>query len=170
MIKQYNHLDLDKNKAIFVDLLIDVVENGASIGFLPPLSQDDALTYWQSRINGIKSGKIVLLVAHRDDVITGCVQLALEQRFNGNHRAEVQKLMVHTTHRRQGIGRELMVALEQFANSNGRTTLILDTRHGDPSELLYQSMDYVQAGIIPQYARSADGTLHSTVFYYKLLD
>ena len=170
MIKQYTDLDLKDNIETFADLLIDVVENGASIGFLPPLSREDALVYWQSRLAGMKTGEHVLLVAHRDGEITGCVQLALEQRLNGNHRAEVQKLMVHTAHRRQGIGRELMTALEQFAISDGRTTLVLDTRHGDPSEQLYQSMDYVQAGIIPQYARSADGTLHSTVFYYKLLD
>ena len=52
----------------------------------------------------------------------------------------------------------------------GRTTLVLDTRQGDPSERLYQSLGYRVAGAIPQYARSADGTLAATVFYYKLLD
>jgi len=30
-------------------------------------------------------------------------------------------------------------------------------------------MGWQPAGTIPRYARSADGTLHTTVFYYKLL-
>lgn len=168
-IKQYTANELQAQMAQHITLLIDVVDNGASIGFLPPLSDNDARAYWESRMNGLQSGEIVLLVSHENDAVTGCVQLALEPRANGNHRAEIQKLMVHTSYRRRGIGRELMFTAEKFARQHNRTTIILDTRQGDPSELLYQSMDYIQAGVIPQYARSADGTLHATVFYYKLL-
>lgn len=31
-----------------VELLQDAVESGASVGFLPPLSRDDASDYWRS--------------------------------------------------------------------------------------------------------------------------
>ena len=46
---------------------------------------------------------------------------------------------------------------------------MLDTRQGDPAEALYASLGWVRAGVIPDYARSADGSLHATVIYYKLL-
>jgi len=32
-----------------------------------------------------------------------------------------------------------------------------------------REMGYTRAGIIPQYARSADGMLHETVLFYRLL-
>ncbi len=100
----------------------------------------------------------------------GSVQLALATRGNGLHRAEVQKLIVHRQARHQGIGRALMAALEDTAWQEGRWLLVLDTRQGDAAEQLYEKIGYVRSGTIPQYARSADGSLHTTVFFYKLLD
>ena len=52
---------------------------------------------------------------------------------------------------------------------HGRTTLVLDTRHGDPSEALYQSLGWQRAGVIPRYAQSASGALDASAFYFKLL-
>ena len=90
-------------------------------------------------------------------------------RANGLHRAEVSKLLVARSARRQGLGRRLMLALEMVAQRLGRTTIVLDTRQGDPSEALYAGLGYHLVGAIPAYARSADGSLHATAFYYKLL-
>jgi ribosomal protein S18 acetylase RimI-like enzyme len=150
-------------------LLQDVVEDGASIGFLPPLAASEARAYWQTSIAGVAQEERLLFVAHHDNELVGSAQLALETRRNGDHRAEVQKLMVHTAFRRRGIGRQLMLAVEEAARSAGRSLLVLDTRRGDASEMLYQSLGYIMAGVIPQYARSANGELDDTVFFYKLL-
>lgn len=151
-----------------VTLLRDAVDSGASIGFLPPLAPETAVAYWQEVIEALPTGR-VLLVARDSRRLTGTVQLDPAGRPNGLHRAEVAKLMVHTSRRRQGIGRALMEAVEDEARALGRTTLVLDTREGDPSEALYRSLGYTAAGRIPAYARSADGSLDATVFYYKLL-
>jgi GNAT superfamily N-acetyltransferase len=78
--------------------------------------------------------------------------------------------MVLRSARRQGIGRALMMAAEEEARRLARTTLVLDTREGEPSEALYRSLGWNLAGVIPKYARSSDGSVDSTVFYYKLLD
>ena len=153
-----------------VALLQDAVSSGASVGFLPPLSEAQATGFWQDVVVALRSEQRILLVAHEDERVIGTVQLALESRPNGNHRAEVIKLMVHSTQRHRGIGRALMQAMEEEARRAGRTTLVLDTRHGDVSEQLYRSIGYTVAGAIPRYARSADGHLHTTVFLYKLLD
>lgn len=147
-------------------LLVAVVDDGASVGFLPPLDPEEARHYWREA-----PGPDAALLVAEDEAgqIVGSGQLHLERRANGRHRAEVAKLMVQPSARRRGIGRRLMERLEAIAREEGRTLLVLDTREGDPSNELYRSLGWVEAGRIPRYARSANGELHATVFYYKEL-
>lgn len=147
------------------DLLSATVNDGASIGFLPPMESHTALRYWQS----VPAPGVVLLTAWVSDRLAGSVQLHLCTKENGLHRAEVCKLMVHPAFRRRGIARALMHAIHGIARDNGRTLLVLDTREGDPANALYLSLGYTAAGTIPGYARSADGRLDATVLYYRLL-
>jgi GNAT superfamily N-acetyltransferase len=152
-------------------LLRDAVESGASVGFLPPLEEAEASAYWTTVAEGVRDGSRVVLAARDAELrVVGSGQLELAQRANAGHRAEVAKVMVHRRARRRGIGRALMLALEGHARRLGRTTLILDTRLGDPSEALYRAVGWTFAGAIPRYARSAAGTLDATALYYKLLD
>jgi acetyltransferase len=152
-----------------IDLLKDSVAGGASIGFLPPLENDQARNYWEGVTEDLARGALVLLVARQAGTVVGTVQLTLAQRPNARHRAEVQKLLVHTRARRQGIGLALLDAADGAARLARRTLLVLDTRAGDPSEQLYLKHGYTRAGTIPQYARSANGELHATTIFYKLL-
>ncbi len=142
---------------------IQVVENGASIGFLPPLEASKAKSYWEN----VLSPEVILFVAKIDNHIVGSVQLHLCTKQNGQHRAEIAKLMTHPDYRRNGIARSLMVKAEERAKQEGRSLLVLDTREGDPSNPLYTSLGFVQAGRIPDYAMSATGQLDATIFYYK---
>lgn len=154
-----------------IDILVDCVDDGASVGFLPPLATAEAAKYWASVAEAVTDGSRVLLVAGAPhEPAAGTVQLDLAMRANGLHRAEVVRLLVHRRARRRGIGRALMVAIEAEARTRHRSTLVLDTREGDPSERLYQSLGWQRAGVIPRYARSATGTLDGSAFYYKLLD
>ncbi|SFJ81516.1 Acetyltransferase (GNAT) family protein [Thermoflavimicrobium dichotomicum] len=77
--------------------------------------------------------------------------------------------MTHPNYRRNGIGRLLMQKAEERAKQEGRSLLVLDTREGDPSNHLYTSIGYIQAGRIPNYAKSATSELHATIFYYKII-
>jgi acetyltransferase len=149
------------------DLLCDAVDSGASIGFLPPVLRNEANSYWESVKQAMRNGSRVLIVASDASGIAGAVQLGLEMRANGNHRAEVMKLMVHRRSRGRGLGRELMKQAEAVARGLGRTLLVLDTRRGDVAEQLYTKLGYERAGLIPGYARSASGELHDTVFMYR---
>lgn len=152
-----------------IGLLVDSVEDGASIGFLLPFSPAEARAYWQGVVADLRQNHRVLLLARRDGQALGTAQLELATKPNARHRAEVQKVLVHSHARRQGIGRALMAALDDLARQSGRTLLLLDTRQGDPSEQLYQSCGYTLAGIIPQHARSTSGDLAATALYYRLL-
>ena len=153
-----------------VDLLQDAVDSGASVGFLPPLSRDTAHEYWLGVLDDVDSGRRLLLGAFDGKRLVGSAQLELATKPNALHRAEVQRLLVHRSVRRRGIGEHLMKQLEDLAREHARTLLVLDTRSGDPSELLYQKLGYTRAGVIPCYARSASGALDSTAFYYKLVE
>lgn len=146
------------------ELLVKVVDEGASIGFLPPLGKSEAAAYW----SGVKqSDEEILFAALIDDKVVGTVQLHLCTKPNGSHRAEIAKLMTDRTIRRKGLGRLLMKTAEERAQKENRRLLVLDTREGDPSNHLYQSMGYTAAGKIPNFAQSANGQLDATIFYYK---
>ncbi|WP_423798540.1 GNAT family N-acetyltransferase [Neobacillus sp. SAB-20_R2A] len=146
-------------------LLIQVVEDGASIGFLPPLEENVARKYWESVLNP----EVILFVAKINNIIAGSVQLHLCSKQNGKHRAEIAKLMTHPHYRRNGIGRLLMEKAHETAKQMGRTLIVLDTREGDPSNRLYTSFGYIQAGRIPKYALSENGNLDATIIYYKMI-
>ncbi len=150
-------------------LLIDCVGSGASVGFLPPLSSAEAEQYWDGLSGELQSGSRILLVALSGDRIAGAVQLSLCMKKNGRHRAEVEKLMVHTSHRSGGIGRALLVALEQAAQEHDRKLLVLDTRTGDVASTLYRKHGYIESGQIPAFALSANGQLEGTTYFYKQL-
>jgi hypothetical protein len=65
--------------------------------------------------------------------------------------------------------RALMSAVEAVAREAERSLLVLDTREGDPAETLYLALGYIKYGTVPQYARSADGSLDDCVFFYRIL-
>ena len=155
-----------------VEILRDAVDSGASVGFLPPLATATASAYWRTVFAAFDADARLLLVARRpaDGAIVGTAQLDPAGKENARHRAEVAKVLVLQSARRQGVGRALMEALEEQARRRGRLTLVLDTREGDPSEALYASLGWQRLGVIPRYCESAGGALDGSAFYYKLLD
>ncbi|WP_416829274.1 GNAT family N-acetyltransferase [Ectobacillus polymachus] len=160
-IKEIKLLDEDIEE--LSELLKTVVDDGASIGFLPPLEQEEATKYWQT----VLAPEVILFLAKINNKVAGSVQLHLITKPNGSHRAEICKLMTHPNFRRNGIGRSLMQKAEERAKQESRSLLVLDTREGDPSNKLYTSLGYIQAGRIPNYAKSENGELAATIFYYK---
>ncbi len=154
---------------LLVELLHDALDDGACLGFLPPITGEEARSYWQGVVTALQGQSRLLFVAWHDDQIVGTVQLDLALRPNARHRAEVMKLMVHRSVRRQGIGRALMVAVEEAALEHGRTLLVLDTRRDDAGEHLYRACGYTAYGVVPKYTLDSDGTFHDTVFFYRQL-
>ncbi|HZC04442.1 MAG TPA: GNAT family N-acetyltransferase [Ktedonobacterales bacterium] len=152
-----------------VTLLQDAVADGASLGFWNPLSDALAQAYWRDVIAEVAQGRRRLLVALRDGALLGSAQLDLPTKQNARRRAEVQKLIVYRSARRQGIGQALMRAIERVAADEGRTLLILDTA-GSAAERLYRALGYQQVGVIPRYTIEADGAELATTVFYKSLD
>lgn len=160
---------LDTHRAALQALLQDVVWQGASVGFLPPLGDAEAGAYWTSVRSALQEGGRLLWAAFLDGVLVGSVQLDLCQRANGANRAEVQKLIVHSRVRRAGIARALMAELERTAQARRRGLLYLDTEVGSGAEPFYRALGYMRIGELPQFACDTAGVWHATAVYAKTL-
>ena len=150
------------------NVLADAVESGAAVSFLS-LTREESEAWWRNLFSAPASGAIIL-VARDAAGIVGSVQLHPSWAPNQPHRADVVKLIVHRRARRQGIGRQLMQALEQEAAAAGFRLLVLDSKRGDAGEQLYRALGWTVVGTIPRFALDADGkTPHDTVVFYKEL-
>ena len=147
------------------EVLIACVDDGASLGFHAPLSPGIARAWWER----LPRPGVTLLVAEADGRIGGTVQLHAAESANGAHRTEIAKVLVHPAWRRRGVASSLLIAAEEIARQQGKLLMVLDTREGDPSNLLYGSVGYTQGGRIPDWARDAAGELTATIFWYKQL-
>lgn len=150
-------------------LLMDAVSHGASVGFTHPLAQDEAEDYIHGLRPAMAKNDLLLWIARDERGIAGTVQLNLCGKPNGRNRAEVQKLLVHTRARREGVGALLIKALERAARERQRGLLYLDTQSGSPAELFYRTHGYSRLGEIPDYACTPDGYYHPTAIYFKRL-
>jgi ribosomal protein S18 acetylase RimI-like enzyme len=153
----------------FIALLADTVNNGSSVGFLRPLDANLARDYWHEVFASVGRGTKILLIARIDNEMVGSVQLDLCTRQNGLHRAEVQKLVVLSRYRRQGIASELMHAIEREAQAATRSLLVLDTEARSGAEPFYESLQWNRIGSIPNYALSTDGVPTPNTIYYKMI-
>lgn len=155
----------------FADMLHACVYDGASIGFIEPFPKSEAAAFWSDKIvPALDGGKRTLFAALDDDRVVGTVQLDYDTMPNQVHRGDISKLMVRPDCRRRGIAKLLIQAAEGKARALGRSLLTLDTRTGDSAEVLYTSLGFDTAGVIPAFARDpfAD-KLSATTVMFKLL-
>ncbi|MNJ93631.1 Acetyltransferase [compost metagenome] len=154
-----------------VDLTFNIVQGGASVGFMEDLTVEQAKKFWTDLLNKVKEQKIILIIArdaftHR---VAGTVQLQIDLPSNQTHRADVAKMLVHTDFRRMGIAQNLLQHIENIAIDLNKTLLVLDTVTDSPAYVMYQKCGWTIVGDIPNYALFPNGTLCSTTYFYKKL-
>lgn len=148
------------------EILTQTVAAGGSVHFMDPAPADQAQAYWREAL--ADEGRVVL-GGFVDGRLEGTVTLYLDTPPNQPFRAEIWKLMVAPAARGQGIARALMVEAERLAAARGRTLLNLDTAVEGGASELYESLGWVRAGVIPDYAFKPQGGLVGTAIYYKAL-
>ncbi len=153
-----------------IALLQETVAAGTPMGFFAPLSDKMARDYWLSIVPEIESGSRVLLAAYDEGRLVGSGQLALAQRQNSSHRAELQKLFVATAARGQGVGKALMDALHDVALRDKRHLIMLNTRRGIPAEGFYKALGYLEVGVMPGWTIGPEGERYDHVELYRELD
>ncbi|CAN7442350.1 GNAT family N-acetyltransferase [Acidovorax sp. LjRoot129] len=152
------------------DVLIDCVQGGASVSFMWPLPRDKALAFWRGVADGVGRNDRVLLVAEdTGGRIVGTVQLITAMPDNQPHRADVAKMLVHRSARRQGVAQRLMAAVDNAARTESKTVLVLDTVTGGDAERLYERAGWQRVGIVPDYALMPDGAMCGTTFFCRHL-
>lgn len=153
-----------------IDLLVDAVESGGSVNFVWPMSRQKSEDWWAGALQSHARGERVIFVAEAEGKLLGSVQLMFPGQENQAHRADIGKLLVHTTARRRGLGEALMHAAEAEAKRLGRKLLVLDTEAGSSGDRLYERLGWTRFGIVPGYASTADRSrLADCAFFYKAL-
>jgi ribosomal protein S18 acetylase RimI-like enzyme len=153
--------------AALIEMLIETVARGGSVGFLHPLAPEQADAFWKDSLAAAGRGERIVLGAFDADHLIGTVTLLLALPPNQPHRAEIAKMMTRISHRRRGVARALMGAAESLAVARGRTLLVLDTAVEDGAAGLYEDLGFRLAGIIPDYALKPQGGLTGTMIYWK---
>jgi len=167
-IRRLHRLD-DAQIEALADLLVESVDDGASVGFMYPLEKAKAVAFWRHVADGVAAGERALLVAEDDTGIVGTVHLMLALPENQPHRADLTKMLVHPRARRRGLGSALMVAAEEMARDCARSLLVLDTVTGSDAERLYARLGWIRVGEIPDFALLARGGLWGTTVFFKKL-
>lgn len=151
-------------------LVVDAVEGGASVNFVAGVTLEEAAAWWHERAGSAADGTMRIVVAATPgpvSEIVGCTILVGTRNPNALHRAEVGKVIVARGWRRRGIGRALMAATERVAEREGRWLLVLDTTVGSEADALYRALGWTELGTMPNHARTPDGRLAATTYFWK---
>jgi GNAT superfamily N-acetyltransferase len=151
------------------DILVDAVAHGSSVNFMAGFSRDAGKAFWRGQLPGIANGEKHLFVGDDGRALVATVMLMFAPQPNAPHRAEIGKMLVHSSLQRRGLGRRLLETAEQAARDFGRTLLILDTATGSAGERLYRKCGWIELGTMPDHSFTPDGRLAPATFFYKAL-
>jgi putative acetyltransferase len=99
-------------------------------------------------VSALLQPNVVFLHAVAAGRIVGCGAVV----FNSDNEAEIKRMFVDPTCRGKGIGKTLLLALEDSARKRGATVLRLETGIHQPEALkLYQSANYELRGPFGSY-------------------
>ena len=73
----------------------------------------EAQRFWRNQLAGIAAGEKRLFVGDDGERLVATALLMFAQQPNQPHRAEIGKMLVLATARRQGLGRRLLMVAEQ---------------------------------------------------------
>jgi len=145
------------------------ITEGGGFGWLKPPPRQVLENYWKG----------VLLVPERrlvvgrlDGVVAGSAQLNRSPRNNEAQAfaGTLTSAFVAPWARGHGLGRGIVLEIEQLARELGLAVLNLDLRDTQRAAIgLYESLGYRRWGTHPVYAR-VEGRIVPGHYYYKLLD
>lgn len=168
-IRLLSHAEaLDQIPAL-TDVLRDCIDDNASVGFMPPFTNEEGEAFWRDVAEAVGRCEVLLWGAFVEGRLMGTVQIGFALKPNQPHRADLMKLLVHRAARGKGLSTALMAAAEAGAAGAGRTLLVLDTAKGELAETIYHKLGWQRSGEIPDYALYPDGRFCDTVIFYKRL-
>jgi ribosomal protein S18 acetylase RimI-like enzyme len=164
-VTRYSGTDLDD----LCEATESAITEGGGFGWLKPPPRQVLENYWK----GVLLIPDRRLVAGRlDGIIAGSAQLSRAPRNNEAQAfaGTVTSAFVAPWARRRGIGRGIVLEIENLANELGLAVLNLDLRDTQrAASRLYESLGYTRWGTHPVYAQVEDRIVPGH-YYYKLLE
>ena len=164
-LTRYSGTDLDD----LCDATESAILEGGGFGWLKPPPRQVLENYWKGMLL-VPERRLV--VGRLDGVICGSAQLSRAPR-NNEAQARAGTLtgaFVAPWARGYGIGRHIVLEIEQLARELGLIVLNLDLRDSQRAAIhLYESMGYRRWGTHPCYA-VIEGAIVPGHYYYKRLD
>lgn len=144
------------------------VESDGGFGWITPPAREVMERYWK--------GVVVvperhLILALRDEVVCGAVQLIEPSRHNEAQSfcANILACFTAPWARGQGAGRKLMETAEQLAIEMGYKVVQVDVRETQQHAIaLFEKLGYTRWGVNPSYA-FVDGRMIRGFYYTKTL-
>jgi acetyltransferase len=160
---------VDRHAEELGQLLLDAHASNMALGLAAPLTIERAAEEWRRLGANLQPGARMVLAAFDERELVGAVHLSRAHAGNGDHRAEVQRLVVRADRRGGGIGGALLDAVAERAQAAGIRLLWLTTHAGTDSDAFYVRRGWTRMGVMPDYSRRPDGTLADNAFFYRLL-
>jgi len=175
-----NHVILDDGTTVELKVAhIDDYQNGGYEYLYSWLSQVDqflAKRYrvgdlvknkkqWLSRLN---TNEITVLGLHQDKIIGSATLIMNDPQSRAAHVASFG-VAVHPAFQRKGLGKLLIVALEQIALEQGIKKIEVNCYDGNAAAALYRSSNYASEGRRLSKGRLDNGTYVDELLFYKFI-
>lgn len=92
------------------------------------------------------------IVAKKDEDLVGFIAAHPEAQF-----AHIDLIAVRPENRREGIGRQLVLAVEEIASRAGQQTVVLETLRSGP---FFEALGYHKLGTLPGLYYGRDGAVY----------
>ena len=135
----------------------DVTNAGGSVGFVPPVTEDDVEPVLDRLLDGVHSGRHVLALLTAGGETAGFASLVGSSSPLRRHWATVLRVQVHPSRQGHGLGRVLMGGVHEIARARGWEFLRLTARGGTGVDAFYRGLGYTEVGRVPGAIRVAPG-------------
>ena len=147
-------------------VLYDCVAGGASVSYMAPFTHEQARGAFEAFAAEVEQGGRLFLAAFPTASGRhgpGGPRLPPNQP----HRAEIAKLLVHRSARRQGIAAASHGARRDGGGGGGQDAPRAGHRDRRRAERLYARLGWTRVGVIPGYALYPDGRPCATTVFWK---
>ena len=120
---------------------------------------------WLSRLN---TNEITVLGLHQDKIIGSATLIMNDPQSRAAHVASFG-VAVHPAFQRQGLGKLLIVALEQIALEQGIKKIEVNCYDGNAAAALYRSLNYASEGRRLSKGRLDNDTYVDELLFYKFI-
>ncbi|GAA1991760.1 GNAT family N-acetyltransferase [Amycolatopsis minnesotensis] len=146
-------------------IIVDLVRDGAPLGWLDPPSVAEIATLLGTVVADAGNGDAGLVVARTGDDLAGLGYWRRYTRPTNRPHADLERVAVAGAAQGKGVGRALTTALVDDARAAGIEVLTLDARGDNATALgLYRSLGFTEYGRLPDFVAVGERR-YDKVFY-----